>query len=146
MHTYTPANSISDGPITNILSILSVLVAVLSRAHAKGGKALTVSDLALLLVVFRVTLRQASMAAKGLSLPEILRPSGHLPAFGGRPAGRVSHFPSASQRSSAPVTLQRNLVIKMKALKKMIYSGLRERERERESCLLYTSPSPRDGV
>ena len=89
-----------------------------------------ISDLALLLVVFRVTLRQASMAVKGLSLPEILRPSGHLPAFGGRPAGRVSHFPSASQRSSAPVTLQQNLVIKMKALKKMIYSGLRETDRQ----------------
>ena len=55
-----------DVPITNLLSILSVLIEILSRAHAKGAKkALTVSDLVLLLVVFRVPARQ-SMAVKGL--------------------------------------------------------------------------------
>ena len=37
MHTYTPANSISDGPITNLLSILCILVEVFSRAHAGDG-------------------------------------------------------------------------------------------------------------
>ena len=37
MHTYTPANSIFDGPVTNLLSILWILVKVLSRAHAKSG-------------------------------------------------------------------------------------------------------------
>ena len=38
MHTYTLANSIFDGPITTLLSILCILVEVLSRAHAKKGK------------------------------------------------------------------------------------------------------------
>ena len=31
MHTYTPANSISDGPITNLLSVLCSLIDILSR-------------------------------------------------------------------------------------------------------------------
>ena len=35
MHTYTPANSIFDGPIATRLSILCILVEVLSPAHAK---------------------------------------------------------------------------------------------------------------
>ena len=33
-----PANNIFDGPITNLLSVLCVLVEVLSRAHAKRGR------------------------------------------------------------------------------------------------------------
>ena len=65
MHTYTPANSIFDGPITNLLSVLSILIDVLSRAHAKGEKALMISNLALLLVIFRVA-GEASMAVNGL--------------------------------------------------------------------------------
>ena len=40
MHTYTPADSISDGPVTNLFSILYILVEVLSRAHVKSGKTL----------------------------------------------------------------------------------------------------------
>ena len=41
MHTYTPANSIpADGPITNRLSVLCILVEVLSRVHANRGKSL----------------------------------------------------------------------------------------------------------
>ena len=40
MHTYTPANSIFDGPITSLLSVLCILVEVLSRGHAKRGKSL----------------------------------------------------------------------------------------------------------
>ena len=40
MHTYTPANSVFDGPITDLLSVLCVLVEVLSRAHAKREKSL----------------------------------------------------------------------------------------------------------
>ena len=35
MHTYTPENSISDGLIANLLSILSILIEDLSRAHEK---------------------------------------------------------------------------------------------------------------
>ena len=33
-----PANSIFDGPLTNLLSILCILIEVLSCAHAKGNK------------------------------------------------------------------------------------------------------------
>ena len=40
MHTYTPPNCILDGPITNLLSILSILIEILSGAHAKGAKSL----------------------------------------------------------------------------------------------------------
>ena len=40
MQTYTPANSIFDGPVTTLLSLLCVLVEVLSRAHAKREKSL----------------------------------------------------------------------------------------------------------
>ena len=48
-----------DGPITNLRSLLCILIEILSRARAKGGKkALLVSNLALLLVVFRVTVQQ----------------------------------------------------------------------------------------
>ena len=40
MLTYTHANSRFDGPITNLLLILSILVEVLLRVHAKRGKSL----------------------------------------------------------------------------------------------------------
>ena len=40
MNTYTPANSIFGGPITNLLSILCILIQVLSLAHEKGRKSL----------------------------------------------------------------------------------------------------------
>ena len=36
MHTYTPVNSIVDGSVTTLLSLLCILTEVLSRAHAKG--------------------------------------------------------------------------------------------------------------
>ena len=38
MPTYTPVNSIFDGPMTNLLSILCVLIEIVSRAHAKEKK------------------------------------------------------------------------------------------------------------
>ena len=37
MHTYTPANNTSDGPITSLLSVLCILLEVLSSVHAKRG-------------------------------------------------------------------------------------------------------------
>ena len=39
MHTYTPADSIFDGPITNLVSILCISVEILSRVYARdwGG-------------------------------------------------------------------------------------------------------------
>ena len=40
MHAYTPANSILDGPVTNLLSMLWILIEVLSRVYAKTGKSL----------------------------------------------------------------------------------------------------------
>ena len=40
MHIFTPINSIFDRPVTNLHSILWVLVEVFSRAHAKSGKSL----------------------------------------------------------------------------------------------------------
>ena len=36
MHTYTPADSIFDGPVTNLLSVQSILIELFSRAP--GGK------------------------------------------------------------------------------------------------------------
>ena len=38
MHTYTPEKSISDGPVTNQLSVLCILIETISRAHAKVRK------------------------------------------------------------------------------------------------------------
>ena len=40
MLTYAPANSTFDGPVTNLLSVLCVLIEILSRADAKGEKGL----------------------------------------------------------------------------------------------------------
>ena len=40
MHTYAPTNSILDGPVTDLLSVLCILVEVPSRAHAKRAKSL----------------------------------------------------------------------------------------------------------
>ena len=40
VHTYRPANSIFDGRITHLLLILSILIEILSPAHAKGEKTL----------------------------------------------------------------------------------------------------------
>ena len=54
-----PADSIFDGPVTNLLSTLCILIQILSPAHAKGEKALMISNLALLLFVFPVTAPQA---------------------------------------------------------------------------------------
>ena len=50
---------IFDGPITKLLSILCILIEILPCAHAKGKKSVMISNLALLLVVLRVTARQA---------------------------------------------------------------------------------------
>ena len=68
-HIIHASNSIFDGPIATLLSLLCILVEVLSRALAKrgggggwgwgGGEAVTISNLAPLLVVFRMTVRQA---------------------------------------------------------------------------------------
>ena len=71
MHTYKLANSIFDGPITNLLSTLCILIEVLLRAHEKGwmaglGEAVIISCLTILLVFFRVKHGAASATVKGL--------------------------------------------------------------------------------
>ena len=65
MHTYTPENSIFDGPVTYLLSILCILVEFLSRAHAKEEKGL--NDLKFGTVIGRFASGTlATMAVKGL--------------------------------------------------------------------------------
>ena len=75
MLTYMPANSVFDGPVTNLLSVLCILIEVLSRAHEKGevggvlgggGGTLMTSNSAILLVISRMA-GAASKAGKGLS-------------------------------------------------------------------------------
>ena len=74
VHTHMDANSIFDGPVTNRLSTLCIsifdgpvtnqlptlciLTEVFSCAHAKGGKPVMISSLALSLVVFWVMVQQ----------------------------------------------------------------------------------------
>ena len=38
MHTYTPANSIFDGPETNLLLVLCVLLIVQELCESRGGR------------------------------------------------------------------------------------------------------------
>ena len=38
VHTYASSNSIFDGLVINLLSILCILIEILSRVHAKGQK------------------------------------------------------------------------------------------------------------
>ena len=66
MYTDTPANSIFDGPITILLSILCILIEVLSRADAKKGKRLMISKFGTSVGCFSSD-GAASTAVKGLS-------------------------------------------------------------------------------
>ena len=59
MHTDTPANSIFDGPLTNMLSVRCILVEGLSSAQAKRGKSLNQYTHHRRLVVFLVTVLRA---------------------------------------------------------------------------------------
>ena len=65
MHTYMPANSVFDGPVTNPLSVLCIVIEFPSHAHAKGGS--SQNDF-----IFGTSVghsprdRVASMAVKGL--------------------------------------------------------------------------------
>ena len=58
MLAYPPANSKLDGPETNLLSVLWILVEVLSPAQAQG-KTLNNLKFGTFIGVFRVTTRQA---------------------------------------------------------------------------------------
>ena len=65
MLTYTPANSISDDPITTLLSVLCILTEVLSLAHVKGKKVLNDFKLGTFIDHFQSD-NATSMAVKGL--------------------------------------------------------------------------------
>ena len=67
MHTYTPENSISDGPVTNQPSVLCILIETISRAHAKGEKSLNGFRFGTLVGRF-LSDGAGSMAVKGLSV------------------------------------------------------------------------------
>ena len=67
MHTFTPENSIFGGPITNLLSILHILIEILSRVHTKVGKT-SFNDFIFGTFVGRFPSdSKASMAVKGLN-------------------------------------------------------------------------------
>ena len=65
MHTYTPADSISDGPVTNLLSVPCILIEILSRVHTKEGKSLNDLKFGTFIGCF-LSEGAASMAVKGL--------------------------------------------------------------------------------
>ena len=72
MPTYTPENSIFDGPIANLPSVVCILIETISRARAKGGKSL--SGLKFATFVGCVPSDgAASMAVKGL-ICAVLKP------------------------------------------------------------------------
>jgi len=71
VHTYTPANSIFDGPVTNLLSIPYILIEVLSRAHAKGRKGLINFKFDIFIYCFPSD-GAASVAVKGLMSDSIV--------------------------------------------------------------------------
>ena len=66
MHTYTPANSIFDGPISNLLSILCSLIEIISRALAKGWGSFNDFKFGTFIGHFQSD-AAACMAVKGLS-------------------------------------------------------------------------------
>ena len=65
MHTYTPADSTFDGPITNLLSVLRILMEIFSGAHAKGVQSLNDFKFGIFIGHFPND-GVASMAMKGL--------------------------------------------------------------------------------
>ena len=70
-HNYTPANNIFDGPVTNLLSKLCILVKVMSGVHSKGEKSL--NDLKFGTFVGRFPSDgAASMTVKGLNIMPFL--------------------------------------------------------------------------
>ena len=69
MLAYTHADSRFDGPITKLLSVLHILIEILSRAHAEGGKGLNDFRFGTFIGSFQSD-GVASMAMKGLK-PEV---------------------------------------------------------------------------
>ena len=69
MHTYTPANSIFDGPITNLLSVLCIAAEILSCVHAKGEVSLNYFECGSFIGRFPSD-AAASIAVEGLNEPQ----------------------------------------------------------------------------
>ena len=65
MHTYTPANSIFDGPVTNSLSVLCILTEIFSHAPVKGNKVIDDFKFGTFIGHFQ-SVSVASKAVKGL--------------------------------------------------------------------------------
>ena len=65
-----PADGISDGPVTNLPSILCILIELFSPAHAKGGKKLNGFKFGTFICCF-LSEGMASMAMKGLKITEL---------------------------------------------------------------------------
>ena len=67
MLAYTPTNSIFDGPITSLLSVLCTLVEVLSRAHVKRKEVLNDFKFGIFIACFPND-NATSLAVKGSKL------------------------------------------------------------------------------
>ena len=65
VHAYTPANSLFDGPVTNLLSVQCIWIEFLSRAHVKVWKSQNDFKFGSSIAHFPSD-RTASMAVKGL--------------------------------------------------------------------------------
>ena len=65
MHAYTATNNIFDGPITNLLSVLCILIEVLSLAHAKEENSCNDFKFGTFIGCFQSDML-AKMAVKGL--------------------------------------------------------------------------------
>ena len=67
MPTYTPENSVFDGPTTNLPSAIRIVTEIVSRADTKGGKSLSGFKFGTFVDRF-LSDRETSMAVKGLNL------------------------------------------------------------------------------
>ena len=68
---FLPANSIFDGPITNLFAVLCILTVIFSPAHAKGKKVFNDSKFGAFIGHFQSD-GAASMAMKGLIFMKLL--------------------------------------------------------------------------
>jgi len=73
-----PENGVFYGPITNLPSILCILIETISRAHAKGGKSLSGFKFGTFVGRFP-SAGGASMAVKGLKCHETMADTGTWP-------------------------------------------------------------------
>ena len=97
MLTYIPAYSIFDGPITNLLSILSILIEIFSCAHAKGGNSLNDFKFGTFIGRF-LNNGAASMTVKGLKPVTICLTRRSLSPYPNQTAGTGLRHPSFGGR------------------------------------------------